>query len=487
MQCGKMLAKHVFGGSGTTQAALHIFEQYEDDVSPVSPMITNTPVKEGDPLDMLTSRKTSFSQKTPEKAPVKHLNTEVKGLPTDASFDNYVLGELPQNYELFVKVGARNNTSAKADLWLFGHPSGRPFRSAVEFQPHLYWLVTDLTHDVQKCCCVLCSNQDTKSRRSQQMEAERLYHECKDDTYTWPASFRLGELIWVDMNGQMLPGIVVSRNLLTVENRSNVEDHLMLKDSYLEPYQYHCRELGNSRYFFNMVAADVEPWVSRKPDPSNKSHALGIELTKSWCLFGCYQPLDESQYIEHESNRAPRCVLPILEEASSETNDHYYGLFLGAEKIWVNDLCALHEESLPENFKETSFMHISDIYINDADIICVRGTLWKVIAEENDRHSASEKQENEKQLPRRLSMISMCVGMTFVRLHAPEDEYECELANIKGRWYEPWMLHGPVCETEMPSLRVNSRLEAIQEENWVNSNFYELLSSEIENITPVVM
>ncbi|KAI8836020.1 hypothetical protein BJ741DRAFT_606558 [Chytriomyces cf. hyalinus JEL632] len=65
------------------------------------------------------------------------------------------LPHLPQGY-FILRVPRKHSNSA--DTYLFGHPSGRRFRSAIEFMPHLGFLASG---QVSKCLCVLCQSDST--------------------------------------------------------------------------------------------------------------------------------------------------------------------------------------------------------------------------------------------------------------------------------------------------------------------------------------
>ncbi|KAJ3403868.1 hypothetical protein HDU80_003556 [Chytriomyces hyalinus] len=65
------------------------------------------------------------------------------------------LPHLPQGY-FILRVPRKQGNNA--DNYLFGHPSGRRFRSAIEFLPHLGFLASG---KVSECLCVLCQSDST--------------------------------------------------------------------------------------------------------------------------------------------------------------------------------------------------------------------------------------------------------------------------------------------------------------------------------------
>jgi hypothetical protein len=74
----------------------------------------------------------------------------------------YILAKWPINYALYKHV--RDTAAGKAyrhDHYLYGHPSGRRFRSANQFGPHLLWLMNG--SEEADCPCEICSVDDRKT------------------------------------------------------------------------------------------------------------------------------------------------------------------------------------------------------------------------------------------------------------------------------------------------------------------------------------
>ncbi|EPX72846.1 chromatin silencing protein Clr2 [Schizosaccharomyces octosporus yFS286] len=495
--CGNFLAQHIFGGSGSTQKVLHDLHQQSTRAPKLLPStLPNTsftvinPISTSSQLNtkpMVSSHRSRPPSRTvstdepKENAPSRYTSR----LMTIESFENYVLEALPKHYEIYLRDGSG---SKRGEYWVYGHPGGRPFRSVSDFQYHLYWLVSDLSRNATNCCCSLCANGSIKLRRNIQKELERNFHECKDDTFTWPSSFRLGEVVWIDINFEIIPAIIVARNLINHNNNNNNDSSNPLLDAYIEPYQYHCKELGNSRFFFDMAAADIEPWVQRSADLSHPGHRLANDIAHTWCLYGKFQPI-ESNNVEHlvfkdENHSIPMTVLPIIEDGQENLNDHFLGVFYGAEKLWVNDLCILHNASLPSQFTGTCFMSISDIFVNIDDTVCIQGSFWK----QKDATAQTFHQFRDRnKLSRRIQMAEDITRTEYTLMHSDSSEFVCQLADIAGRWYEPWSLKGKYHFSTDQKRRVSSRLDAVGNENWVDDDFYELLLSEIDLVSPVVM
>ncbi|THY87696.1 hypothetical protein D6C92_07942 [Aureobasidium pullulans] len=73
-----------------------------------------------------------------------------------------LLSDFPENYALFYVT---RQDESKDDLYLWGHPSGKSFRSGSQFAKHVSWLMKrdpyymvkgDEDAKVAKCECMLC-------------------------------------------------------------------------------------------------------------------------------------------------------------------------------------------------------------------------------------------------------------------------------------------------------------------------------------------
>lgn len=81
-----------------------------------------------------------------------------------------ILWDIPDNYILYEHIKTKADGQARTsknhsggghdrqDAYLYGYPKGprKRFRSPLEFFPHLLWLCTDETSDMQNCTCKMC-------------------------------------------------------------------------------------------------------------------------------------------------------------------------------------------------------------------------------------------------------------------------------------------------------------------------------------------
>ncbi|KAG8819487.1 hypothetical protein FRC17_010428, partial [Serendipita sp. 399] len=85
---------------------------------------------------------------------------EMMGKP-DA--DSYHLAGWPEGYEFFMHVTSRPDGTKRGDPYLYGSRHTHKFRSANEFLPHAYWLLTTTTMNKSECQCRYCGGHKLQS------------------------------------------------------------------------------------------------------------------------------------------------------------------------------------------------------------------------------------------------------------------------------------------------------------------------------------
>lgn len=135
------------------------------------------------------------TQTGPEKFKNKQLLAEGKG------FD-YTFDELPAGYAYFRAQRSDKTSAREADYYVIGHPSGRKYRSALEWLPHLEYLyVRDLVG----------RNPELKSQFCDATGTIRCACKfCTPDSFDVPVpshlTFRKDEIVWVNM------GLLIKRS-----------------------------------------------------------------------------------------------------------------------------------------------------------------------------------------------------------------------------------------------------------------------------------
>ncbi|KAJ3022267.1 UNVERIFIED_CONTAM: hypothetical protein HDU68_009236 [Siphonaria sp. JEL0065] len=67
-----------------------------------------------------------------------------------------VLKDFPSGYKLYLKTSQNQDGSERKEKYLYGHASNKPFRSHIEFQPHLEYLILRVLNPELTCSCKVC-------------------------------------------------------------------------------------------------------------------------------------------------------------------------------------------------------------------------------------------------------------------------------------------------------------------------------------------
>ncbi|CAZ81238.1 unnamed protein product [Tuber melanosporum] len=312
---------------------------------------------------------------------------------------DYVFAEFPRNYKLFehVKCSAKDGVLGKerSDTYLYGHPSGKRYRSPAEFFPHIAYLcrfsATKNPDTKGKFCqCCLCSTVGPKtgpatstfkgSVQFYQKEVRRVKTVvCQEEKIAeqdcggWV--IRKGEIgwVWLPVNeersyegideknlvdgqgGVWAAGIIVERpgytpflmppNIITGTREQetdqdpmrtfvNVEKDIVPpwatdKDSYTIQL---CAGKGkNGEVISDVKQWFVRPWLSRPEcainyeanESEHPSVVSGREVAGTFSVF----------------DKIPDSIHSVIEKGETEKVRvaSYNGIYLGAEKIWVDE------------------------------------------------------------------------------------------------------------------------------------------------------
>ncbi|KAK9449596.1 uncharacterized protein V1518DRAFT_405441 [Limtongia smithiae] len=119
------------------------------------------------------------------------------GLATKFPGRVFALSALPTGYRLF-EHRKRNKRGGRmrADVYMYGHPSGGRFRSPNEFIPHLLWLLSDITRNRNNCACYLCGRPSSSKGASRTPAFSASSPNDRDTELADPSLYRKGEIVW---------------------------------------------------------------------------------------------------------------------------------------------------------------------------------------------------------------------------------------------------------------------------------------------------
>ncbi|KAK9451394.1 uncharacterized protein V1518DRAFT_369495 [Limtongia smithiae] len=346
--------------------------------------------------------------------------------------DLITLDDLPKDYALFDHVTNKQPKTQKdrTITCLCGHPSGKKFRSAIEFAPHLIWLLkcTDLAPEKRPICdCKLCRAdgmgiQGEQSRKRSieqsrghlvtyqrmttsevQLSARKLLAEMerREDKKIGAAWYRPGEIVWyrvADGKGY-IPAMIITRPSFHDEDEREYR-----LEWETEGYRIFAFKLsgvsGAGEALPNIAESELTPWLSR--DPSQCQIPKVLDIVSSWST------IDKIG-------------------SNPEDGDLYNGLFFGAEKIWCGEaICVLPAADDPGTKSENPPQEIMVI----EKIAVKEGKLWI----SGDLFVSGNAPYIRRTVPTRVG-----ADRGWIILY-PDDEVVIEGGDIKGRWYSRTLL-----------------------------------------------
>ncbi|KAK9467145.1 hypothetical protein V1512DRAFT_247403 [Lipomyces arxii] len=368
------------------------------------------------------------------------LNYYVKILPDDSRYRNYLsklsamfaeamkipqgngavmLKFLPEGYALYDQVSSKpGGANKETRMYMFGHPSGRKYRTTYEFLPHLLWLATDGTHDRSRCECELCTIRSmglllshTRNKSTKKLTPERIRAmarmalakaEKEEDRKIGAPWYRLGEIVQYLYRrpGEPTvyePALVVSRPELH-DNEASVDKELQ---EQRETEGYSLYALHKNRIIRDVKEKDILPWLARTRVSKKPGGRLG-KMLQSWSVFD-------------------RC-------GQIEDAVEYNGLFLGAEKIWKDEAVRLvpveddgdnANDSKEKDIKE-EILVIEKILLYGGDRLTISGSLFEPGNPEFQRVI----------VPNRVS-----AQRNWKLSHRWDEETTVEVDALAGRWY----------------------------------------------------
>ncbi|KAI9893174.1 MAG: hypothetical protein M1814_000722 [Vezdaea aestivalis] len=422
----------------------------------------------------------------------------------------WVLGRLPDNFRLYEHLKYSNKEGDEApkanrtharggndrqDAYLYGHPEGKKkrYRCPADFYNHLYWLATDSTGDSRNCTCMICSPDDiprpkaakanttnTKEGGStvgvvippltKQNKDKKPSPSVKSTTpYTLPTPkvqsrereydtqyglslYRLGELVWFSRGASWSLGVVAKRGLYDMTGKWQQATYS------IQPVSYPGHNLPPVSI---EQANQIRPWLSWSPPQVTRKtlhDKTYREIDWAGVIAGAYGQgvieidasvlaakwIDESYVAFGQISKSPRIT-------------SWMGMFLGGEKIWIEDPVSLRPvrrdqseilvvkmilEQTPESGAANATGETPElILVGDHYIF----ELVKGATDQSQGPSSQLPQRLLKDIEARNSSTRAKVG-EIARWRLVQQKAEMSLGSVKGRWYES--------ETLFPTLQI---------------------------------
>ncbi|KAK4494331.1 hypothetical protein PRZ48_014629 [Zasmidium cellare] len=466
--------------------------------------------------------------------------------------ENYRLYEHVKKTEKDGKAEVKSKTHATAgndrqDAYLYGHPDGRKkrFRSPNDFFPHLLWLCTDESGDPDNCTCKICTPEDVETvlpgvklkmperpvaqvqlpnTMARQLSAQGI----KQEPVSRPVSaapkpltptplpqaktedhrldrrynifmYRPGELVWFKRGQAWGLGVILRRWFL--QSGPNNTSHQYL----VQPLSYPGH---NAKPVVKSSDSEMRPWLAwsvprftneglnNLANPPRYDNADWRGMMEKRYGSGDMEvdgsilaaKTVDSTYTLFNHNRT------IQPEALVQEN-HYDGIFLGAEKIWTGDPIRLHRTDRTTDImvvhsiidiKTVSAMNKNQIL---DQTVKLQGDIYTLatVAHQNPAIPSPAAPNNNPHLPTRLTedlayrnarSIPAKRTASYWKLTTPQ--LRIDLNEIKGRWYEASLVL-PILQPQL--FEEASRRGDIQESSlWMNSRGDCINSNRAQNL-----
>lgn len=402
----------------------------------------------------------------------------------------------------------------RQDAYLYGHPLGRKkrFRSPADFFPHLLWLCTDESGDPDNCGCKVCSPEDLENaipgakvklekamkqeetkpvpfqtnamqrRPSQdapkpkQEPAQKLHTTNQPTPSPLPQPktadqrldsqynifiYRPGEMVWFSRGQAWGLGVVLRRWASQVKH-----------------YHYHVQPLSHpwAHPQPNTISSDkmMRPWLAwsvpnftnaglnNLPNPPTYDAADWNGILQK--RYGTGDPEVDASILAAKAIDASYTPFSLSKTTNLQpgvTENHYDGIFLGAEKLWVGDPLRLHIGSGTDIMVLTSVVELTRnlAFGNQTPDHTVRlvGDVYTLatVSHSNPNVPTPAAPNSNPQLPQRLTedlawrnarTISTKRTASYWKLISSQSRLD--MNDVKGRWYEASLIL-PILQPEI--------------------------------------
>ncbi|OLL25531.1 Cryptic loci regulator 2 [Neolecta irregularis DAH-3] len=312
--------------------------------------------------------------------------------------ENVIMNELPKNYKLYEQVKFSSTSSKpRTDVYLFGHPTGRRFRSPNEFNDHLFWLACSATYDRSSCECCCCRNGGKRPRshgkKTPPKKIDRDNAAVKErlaDTRPGAPLFRLGEIAWL------------------VAEQDDTCRPCRIVDRHLDPnISYTIADLAGLQHEQTVDQSRLVPWVSRRADSNspNKSIQKALQISSSYSLF---------QKIDDEPDPKFR---------------KFAGIYIGPDKIWVQDLVRIEAE---EAGHTEELMYVTSLGVTNDNEVVLNGDVFT-------REKFVSGYMATRILDQKVLVEAEKLGIKWTQRNGRDASgphvMQCHMMDVKGRWF----------------------------------------------------
>ncbi|KAK7207763.1 hypothetical protein BZA70DRAFT_272154 [Myxozyma melibiosi] len=426
--------------------------------------------------------------------------------------EELTLKKLPNNYALFLHTTTKtaNDIRERHDTYTFGHPSGKRYRSATEFSPHVYWLYANSTasdpDNVAPCECSLCQThaarlsldnsllnaEREKRKRKEESEVaetdvpvrerssklepfkkrritkslvakltplEAKYHaqrllvegERASERAMGIVPFRPGELVWAFWEDDPYePDKLNGSNAVLWEGKLRVPHPALVVHRPLDPTPW--VPAVNTANDKNLPADAFDRYSLFLYDVQEYLEDVKSYYIAPWLLIDPRYCTDEQALKISRSWSVFGKTEPPL-DMDTDADRLYEGAFLGAEKIWRGDVIFIEPDE-DKGRTARDLMVVEAISVEDnkelkTSELMFSGTVYMT---DPPDHTDSETIMRDM-MPFRVSLQQKAYSVTEL-----SDLITIGADLVVGRWYPPGILQGQaILDSEKIKVRMKSR------------------------------
>jgi hypothetical protein len=345
---------------------------------------------------------------------------------------NYVLEDFPDGYVLLEEYSPAGSYRYRADVSLWGHPSGRHFASVGEFQKHLLWLMLDTQHIQAHCACKLCKQHrnDAQAIKTQlglpERERAPLMTGMSDVALVIMAKCRAEQARDLKLDAP------IYRQFEVVKHLSRESSFIVVSSRKMPSFDNPQAGLGTP-----------SPRVPSYTIVSLNNPYEVLEHVRQTDLAPYFAILPESGHSAAEPAYVCTTASPIAkfqlqyadEPMENPSGPKFVGFFLGPERIYCSDIVRI--TSRAGDRAKYKLMQISEIFLEmSSKSYKVRGDVFAFRHKRNfGAQLASVSEGDYRRIPDQILQHSIAANLEASFLNQPHTKWEVALGDVMGRDY----------------------------------------------------
>ncbi|GES97807.1 hypothetical protein RCL_jg3577.t1 [Rhizophagus clarus] len=358
--------------------------------------------------------------------------------------ESFILQDFPPG-------GQAKGLVERTDIYLFGLPRGRRFRSKNEFIPHFRWLYLGKTGS---CICKYCNVRIRNKKTTSQDYIEDI-NDRDHETLSrhFGPIYRPREIVWVvgpninlmiptsdesfdkrDINEYYnWPGYVMN----IIEQGEILPDNTQISETI---YEVQLLALDRIRYY---PESSLIPWIVREAEPAITNFCTNSHINDYFNKAINIATTCQNSFVTNKKYKfkiSNHLITSIKDKEQkkrikeSKKYPHYYEIVFGTEVIRTNDLIRLTVEEDETSSQDKEFFRIVTIYRIEHDQIQFTGDIYVRVDDGDDIFKKLGIGESDERLQRTLNIGKYM----YIPKNFPQEEYTVDMEDLAGRFYINW-------------------------------------------------